>query len=72
MVFGPGGPLRGSACLPGDKSISHRALMLAAMARGHSLILGLSDGSDVDSTPTGLAGLLHRDGAWAREDGTSG
>lgn len=57
MAFEPGGPLRGSAALPGDKSISHRALMLAAMARGRSRIIGLSDGSDVDSTASALRAM---------------
>src|SRR5262245_13873673 len=35
---------------PGDKSISHRALLLAAVARGNSEILGLLPGEDVQST----------------------
>jgi len=37
---------------PGDKSISHRALMLAAMAEGTSTIRGLSNGEDVARTAT--------------------
>lgn len=36
--------------LPGDKSISHRALMVAALAEGHSVIENLSNGADVAST----------------------
>lgn len=36
--------------MPGDKSISHRALMLAAIAEGESRISGLSSGADVQST----------------------
>lgn len=36
--------------MPGDKSISHRVLMLAALAEGESVIGGLSDGDDVAST----------------------
>ena len=36
--------------LPGDKSISHRALMLAALADGESRIAGAGDGADVRST----------------------
>jgi 3-phosphoshikimate 1-carboxyvinyltransferase len=67
MAFGPGGPLRGSAALPGDKSISHRALMLAAMARGRSRIEGLSDGSDVDSTASALRAM----GVRIEPDGTA-
>ena len=37
---------------PGDKSISHRALLLAALANGSSIIRGLSDGEDVGRTKT--------------------
>ena len=42
--------LRGSLHLPGDKSISHRALLLAALAEGESRISGAGDGGDVRST----------------------
>lgn len=42
--------LRGELRLPGDKSISHRALILAAMAEGQSTIENLSEASDVRST----------------------
>ena len=37
----PGSPLRGEAILPGDKSISHRAVLMAAMADGESVINNL-------------------------------
>ena len=57
MAFGPAGPLRGTALLPGDKSISHRALMVAAMARGRSRIHGLCEGSDVHSTMSALRAM---------------
>jgi len=50
LVVEPGGPLRGSVYVPGDKSISHRVLMLAALADGTSVIRGLSDGRDVRCT----------------------
>jgi 3-phosphoshikimate 1-carboxyvinyltransferase len=47
----PGGrPLRGRITVPGDKSISHRALILAALAEGTSVVRGLSDGDDVART----------------------
>lgn len=49
----------GSVRLPGDKSISHRALMLAALARGTSELTGLLTGDDVKST----ARVLRRLGA---------
>jgi 3-phosphoshikimate 1-carboxyvinyltransferase len=42
-----GRPLRGRLRVPGDKSISHRALLLAARAEGTSVVRGLSDGDDV-------------------------
>ncbi len=57
MEFGPPGPLRGIATVPGDKSISHRALMLAGMACGRSRIEGLSGGQDVLSTATTLRAM---------------
>ena len=53
----PGGSLRGEAHLPGDKSISHRALMLAALADGDSELHGLSSGADVISTCNALRAL---------------
>ena len=46
----PAARLRGEPRLPGDKSISHRALLLAALAEGESLITGVGDGRDVAAT----------------------
>jgi 3-phosphoshikimate 1-carboxyvinyltransferase len=43
----PSGPLRGELRVPGDKSISHRAVMLAALAEGTSAIHNLLLGEDV-------------------------
>ena len=40
-------PLRGRLRVPGDKSISHRALLFAALATGTSRLWGLADGDDV-------------------------
>jgi len=60
--------LRGELRLPGDKSISHRALILAALADGESRIAGAGDGADVRSTAGIVAALgatverLPRDG----------
>jgi 3-phosphoshikimate 1-carboxyvinyltransferase len=51
--------------VPGDKSGSHRALMLGALAAGESTIVGLSKGHDVTSTSTILCQL----GAERYEDG---
>ena len=45
-----GRALRGRITVPGDKSISHRALILAALAEGTSVVSGLSDGDDVART----------------------
>jgi len=42
--------LEGSPVIPGDKSISHRAQLFAALAEGRSEIVGLSNGEDVTST----------------------
>ena len=60
--------LRGSAHIPGDKSISHRSLMLPALASGTSIISGLLEGEDVLAT----AAAMRLMGAKIdkREDGT--
>jgi len=44
------GPLRGTADVPGDKSISHRSLILGAMCVGETTIAGLLEGQDVLDT----------------------
>jgi 3-phosphoshikimate 1-carboxyvinyltransferase len=46
--------LRGRARVPGDKSISHRALMLGALATGRTAIAGLLEGEDVLNTAKAL------------------
>ncbi|MDY3980353.1 3-phosphoshikimate 1-carboxyvinyltransferase [Paraeggerthella sp. LCP19S3_G8] len=43
-------PLRGKATVPGDKSISHRAVLFAAMAEGVSKLTGVLDSEDVRSS----------------------
>ncbi|RUA26696.1 MAG: 3-phosphoshikimate 1-carboxyvinyltransferase, partial [Actinobacteria bacterium] len=50
FAVAPGGPLHGRLRVPGDKSISHRVLLLAALADGVSEVEGLSDGGDVAHT----------------------
>lgn len=57
--------LAGVAIMPGDKSISHRALILAAMAEGTSRIVGLSDADDVGRTLAAIEAL----GATVQQDG---
>ncbi len=47
-------PLRGVAEVPGDKSISHRALILGAMAVGETRITGLLEGQDVLDTAAAM------------------
>lgn len=47
----------GSATVPGDKSIAHRALMLAGLARGTSVIQNVPAGEDVVSTATCVSRL---------------
>src|SRR5271155_500282 len=44
------GPLKGRVRVPGDKSISHRALILGALAVGETRIFGLLEGEDVLNT----------------------
>ncbi|MDX1424751.1 MAG: 3-phosphoshikimate 1-carboxyvinyltransferase, partial [Kiloniellales bacterium] len=53
----PSEGLAGSLRVPGDKSISHRALMLAALAVGESRIAGLLEGEDVLRTAAALEAL---------------
>jgi len=57
--------LRGSPRLPGDKSISHRALILNAIAEGRATLSGLSRGADVLSTASclGALGVVIEEGA---------
>src|SRR5262249_33096497 len=50
VVLGGARPLRGRLRVPGDKSISHRALMFAALANGPSQVSHLATGDDVDAT----------------------
>jgi 3-phosphoshikimate 1-carboxyvinyltransferase len=56
-IVRPSARLRGDLYLPGDKSVSHRALILAAAADGESLIRGAGDGADVRSTAGIIAAL---------------
>ena len=49
-----GGPLTGAALVPGDKSVSHRALILGALAVGETRITGLLEGQDVLDTASAM------------------
>ena len=50
-------PIRGEITVPGDKSISHRAIMLAAIAEGTSRIDGFLEGEDTRATAAIFAAL---------------
>jgi 3-phosphoshikimate 1-carboxyvinyltransferase len=77
LEFGGVRPLRGRVRVPGDKSISHRALMFAAIANGRSTLAHLATGEDVQATHaaldrlgvkvrTGTAGTVVHGGGIAR------
>ena len=53
----PSGPLRGEIRVPGDKSISHRCVMLGAIADGDTRVDGLLEGEDVLATMAALRSL---------------
>ena len=53
----PGGSVSGTLTVPGDKSISHRALMLGALAEGDTHISGFLAGEDCLATARALQGL---------------
>ena len=50
----PSGPIRGVAPVPGDKSLSHRALILGALAEGETIIANLLEADDVMRTVAAL------------------
>jgi 3-phosphoshikimate 1-carboxyvinyltransferase len=49
-IFPAKNPLRGTLSMPGDKSITHRAFILGALAQGHTRITGYSEGEDCLNT----------------------
>jgi 3-phosphoshikimate 1-carboxyvinyltransferase len=57
LVVVGGRPLRGPVRVPGDKSISHRALLLGALAEGTSVVRGRSPGDDVGRTEAAVRAL---------------
>ena len=69
MTSHPCGPLTGMAEVPGDKSISHRSLILGAMAVGETRISGLLEGEDVLDTAKAMRAFGaevtdHGNGEW--------
>jgi 3-phosphoshikimate 1-carboxyvinyltransferase len=64
------GPLRGTAAIPGDKSVSHRALILGALTVGQTGITGLLEAEDVLNTAAamrrfGAQVTRHETGQWS-------
>lgn len=67
--FTANGPLKGRIRVPGDKSISHRSIMLGALAVGETRVTGLLEGEDVLSTAAAMramGAMIERDadGMW--------
>lgn len=50
LTITPGGPLKGTISVPGDKSITHRAIILCALAEGESTLFGHCRGEDCLNT----------------------
>lgn len=72
QVGPPGSPLGGELTPPGDKSISHRAVILASLARGQSRIEGLLASEDVRATTSACRQLgitIHKEGQDLLVDG---
>lgn len=57
LISQPHTALNGTALVPGDKSISHRALMLAGLAVGRSEVHGLLEGEDVLATAAAMRAM---------------
>jgi 3-phosphoshikimate 1-carboxyvinyltransferase len=55
--FLPSGPLKGTIRVPGDKSISHRSIMLGALAVGETRVTGLLEGEDVLATAAAMRAM---------------
>ena len=65
-----GAPLKGAARVPGDKSISHRAVLFSAMAEGTSRLTGVLDSADVRSTIGAVSALGAQVSLERQVDGT--
>ncbi len=69
LAFAAPGALTGTVTVPGDKSISHRSLMLSALAVGESVVEGLLEGEDVLATAAAMRAMgadivRDADGRW--------
>ena len=67
LVFPPVRAVEGEVAVPGDKSITHRAYLLAALARGTTRVRGANPGADCAATLGAVAAL----GAAVADDGTA-
>ena len=70
MISHKSGPLKGTANVPGDKSISHRSLILGAMSIGETKVTGLLEGQDVLDTGRAMQAfgaevINHGGGQWS-------
>ena len=70
MTASQSGPLSGVAEIPGDKSISHRSLILGALSVGETKITGLLEGEDVLDTARAMRAFgaevtQHGTGRWS-------
>ena len=70
MTARAGTPLTGVAAVPGDKSISHRSLILGALSVGETRVTGLLEGQDVLDTASAMRAFgatvtQHGPGAWS-------
>ncbi|MFI5000195.1 MAG: 3-phosphoshikimate 1-carboxyvinyltransferase, partial [Reyranellales bacterium] len=68
LIARPVARLSGRVRAPGDKSVSHRALMFGALALGETIVSGLLEGEDVLCTAAALralgAEIAHENGVW--------
>lgn len=70
MIARKSGALKGRAEVPGDKSISHRSLILGALAVGETKVTGLLEGQDVLDTAKAMRAfgaevVRHSEGSWS-------
>ena len=57
LTITPGRPLKGTTTLPGDKSLTHRAIILTALGEGTSTVTGYCQGEDCLNTMRALQGM---------------
>jgi len=72
FISSKSGPLKGTATIPGDKSISHRSLMFGGLASGKTTVHGLLEGEDVLNTAAAMRAMgatitKNADGTWTAQ-----